>query len=112
MKRQPRRWASSSPIVVLPEPETPIKRTIIRPLRGAPCRYGVSSESCAHHGEQPPRVIRAPLARETAHQRERDDRRGHTELDRLERSPAPFARIGHHRGDAGERFIVVEYPGA
>ena len=60
----------------------------------------VSPEAGAHHGEQPARVVRAALARKAAHQRERDHRRGHAELDRFERGPAPFARVGDHRRDA------------
>src|SRR5438034_1156296 len=39
-------------------------------------------------------------------------RRRHAELDRLERRPAAFARVRHHRRDAGERFVVLEDAGA
>ena len=96
MKRQPSACASASPMVVLPAPETPITHD------DHSARFWTAwpPKPRAHHGEQPPRVVRAALAREAAHQRERDHRRGHAELDRFERGPAAFAGVGHHRRDA------------
>src|SRR3954463_10192296 len=57
INRQPRRRARSSPMVVLPAPDTPISTTIT---------YGsfflgdrVAPEFGAHHGEEPPGIVGA-----------------------------------------------------
>src|SRR6185436_13472649 len=36
----------------------------------------------------------------------------YAKLDRLDRGPAAFARVGDDRRDAGERLVLLEDPGA
>src|SRR6185503_4232688 len=106
MNFQPRRSASSSPMVFLPEPDTPITRTITGP--SLPFRDGVASEALSHHGEELPRVVRAALAGEAAHESEGNHRRRHAELDRLQRGPASLAGVGDDRRDIRQVFISLE----
>ena len=88
------------------EPDTPITTTIIRrrlslaTTRGRRSLRASSRAAAARSRERPwleKRLISASG----------DHRRRHAELDRLERGPAAFARIGDHRRDAGERLVVL-----
>src|SRR5690606_25990449 len=70
----------------------------------------VPAELVAHRGQQLVRVgVVVPRA-QALQQGQRDDRRGHVQIDRLGHRPAALAGVVHPRRDAVHRRVLVQRP--